>query len=90
MFLFATTRQDKTRQDKTRQDKTRQDKPCRHEEHQDMKRDRTRKKEQVKKIEGGAKFAHPGGYYGVLRSTRVVPVIFRRQISNVARVKYKN
>ena len=34
--------------------------------------------------------AHPGGYYGVLRSTRVVPVIFRRQISNVARVKYKN
>ena len=34
--------------------------------------------------------AHPGGYYGVLRSTRVVPVIFRRQISNVARVKYKS
>ena len=34
--------------------------------------------------------AHPGGYYGVLRSTRVVPVIFRRQISNVARVKYNN
>jgi len=33
---------------------------------------------------------HPGGYYGVLRSTRVVPVIFRRQISNVACVKYKN
>ncbi len=35
-------------------------------------------------------FAHPGGYYGVLRSTRVVPVIFRRQISNVAHVKYKS
>jgi hypothetical protein len=33
---------------------------------------------------------HPGGYYGVLRSTRVVPVIFRRQISNVAGVKYKS
>ena len=33
---------------------------------------------------------HPGGYYGVLRSTRVVPVIFRRQISNVAVVKYKS
>jgi hypothetical protein len=32
---------------------------------------------------------HTGGYYGVLRSTRVVPVIFRRQISNVARVKHK-
>ncbi len=35
-------------------------------------------------------FTHPGGYYGVLRSTRVVPVIFRRQISNVAVVKYKS
>ena len=33
--------------------------------------------------------AHPGRYYGVLRSTRVVPVIFRRQNSNVAGVKYK-
>ncbi len=36
------------------------------------------------------KVTHPGGYYGVLRSTRVVPVIFRRQISNVAGVKYKS
>jgi hypothetical protein len=35
-------------------------------------------------------FAHPGGYYGVLRSTRVVPVIFRRQISNVTGVKYNS
>ena len=34
--------------------------------------------------------AHPGRYYGVLRSTRVVPVIFRRQNSNAAGVKYKN
>ena len=33
---------------------------------------------------------HPGRYYGVLRSTRVVPVIFRRQISNVAGVKHKS
>ena len=41
-------------------------------------------------LKNKASSAHPGGYYGVLRSTRVVPVIFRRQISNVARVKYKN
>jgi hypothetical protein len=32
--------------------------------------------------------AHPGRYYAVLRSNRVVPVIFRRQNSNVAGVKY--
>ncbi len=33
---------------------------------------------------------HPGRYYGVLRSTHVVPVIFRRQISYVAGVKYES
>ena len=50
----------------------------------------------IKHDEAGKKYiiyridTHPGGYYGVLRSTRVVPVIFRRQISNVAGVKYKS
>jgi hypothetical protein len=34
-------------------------------------------------------FTHPGGYFGLLRSTRVVPVIFRRQISNFACVNIK-
>jgi hypothetical protein len=37
-----------------------------------------------------ASVTHPGGYYGELRSTRVVPVIVRRQIGNVGGVKYKS
>ncbi len=34
-------------------------------------------------------YTHPGRYYGVLRSTRVVPVIFKRKISGIRYFRYK-